>query len=72
MIVTFKVLTKIAIGNILHNDQLLTTKLKEPMKPNQIQVLDASQHLYLVPELVAHMLVIHILKWKEDEHSHVM
>jgi hypothetical protein len=56
--------SKIAIGNILYNDQLLTPILKEPMKPNQIQVLDASQHLNLVPELLTHMLVIHILKWK--------
>lgn len=53
--------SKIAIGNILHNDQLLTTILKEPMKPNQIQVFNASQCLYLVPELVTHVLVIQIL-----------
>jgi hypothetical protein len=56
--------SKIAIGNILYNDQLLTPILKEPMKPNQIQVLDASQRLNLVPELLTHMLVIHILKRK--------
>jgi hypothetical protein len=61
---TFKVFSKIAIGNIFHDDQLLTTILKEPMKPYQIQVFNAPQCLNFVPELMTHMLVIHILKWK--------
>ena len=58
-------LSKIPIGNILHNDQLLATKLQVPMKPDQIQVLNALQCLNLVLELTAHMLVIHILERME-------